>query len=624
MRAAQPGQVGGGLRRAEDLVDDIVFGKAYDQTVVFRLLTYLKDYKVLTALAVVSTLVFTLATLATPFLVGRAIDGPITQGKLWGWDISEPSLMLIFLAFAATGLVGWGSTYLRIICMVYVGQGVFFTLRTQMFNHLQKLSLSFYDRHQIGRIMSRMGGDIAALEEMFSSGATEIAVALLTMVGVATILFLMNVRLAFIALSIMPVLIVILFVWQKYARSAFMKVRQAASIVNAELQQSISGARVIQSLSREEESFKGFDTVNEANMGANLQAVRYSAGIFPVATILMNIARALVVVFGGSQVLTGDLLLGEFVTFLLYMQMFFEPIIRLTMQYTQLQRAMAGGQRIFEVLDTKPEIVDAADAIELPEVKGEITFDHVHHEYVPGLEILHDINLKVAAGETVALVGATGAGKSTMVNLVDRFYEIAKGTLSIDGYDIRSVTQESLRRQIAIVLQDPFIFSGTVRENVLYGRADATEEEMIEAATAVGAHDFIQRLENGYDTELQQAGSNLSLGQRQLISFSRAILANPRILILDEATSTVDTQTEITIQRALRRLLQGRTSLVIAHRLSTIRDADRVVVLSDGRIVEVGTHQELLDKNGVYHNLYAMNYTSHGDFDLPSSGSLAN
>ena len=613
MRTAQPGQVGGGLRRAEDLVDDVIFGKVYDQTVVFRLLKYLKDYKFLSSLAVAATILFTLTTLVTPFLVGRAIDGPIAQGKLWGWDVSDPSLFLIFLAFVASGLIGWGSTALRTICLVYVGQGVFFTMRTQMFDHLQKLSLSFYDRHQVGRIMSRVGGDIGALQEVFSHGAVEVVVALLTMVGVATILFLTNARLTLIALSVMPVLITVMLVWQRYARSAFMKVRQAASIVNAELQESISGARVIQSLGREDESFKGFDTVNEANMGANLRAVRYSAGIFPVASELMGIARALVIIFGGTQVLTGELLLGEFITFILYMGLFFGPIINITMQYTQLQRAMAGGQRVFEVLDTKPEIVDAADAIELPEVKGEITFDHVHHEYVPGLEVLHDINLKVAAGETVALVGATGAGKSTLVNLVGRFYEIAKGTLSIDGYDIRSVTQESLRLQIGMVLQDPFIFAGTVRENVLYGRADATEAEMIEAATAVGAHDFIIRLENGYDTETQQAGSNLSLGQRQLISFSRAILANPRILILDEATSNVDTQTEVTIQRALSLLLKGRTSLVIAHRLSTIRDADRVVVLDDGRIVEMGTHQELLDEGGVYHNLYAMSYTSHGE-----------
>jgi len=293
------------------------------------------------------------------------------------------------------------------------------------------------------------------------------------------------------------------------------------------------------------------------------------------------------------------------------------------MQYTQLQRAMAGGQRIFEVLDAKPEIVDAPDAIKLPQVKGEIQFDHVHHEYVEGLEVLHDISFQVRPGETIAFVGATGAGKSTVVSLVGRFYEISKGTINIDGLSIRDVTQESLRRQIGIVLQEAFLFSGTVRENILYGRAGATEEEMLEAAKAVGADDFIRRLENGYDTELQERGSNLSVGQRQLVSFARAVLADPRILILDEATANVDTQTEVVIQNALRRLLQGRTSLVIAHRLSTIHDADRVIVLDEGKLAEEGNHQELMEKGGIYRNLYTMSY-AYDDTNPPSSEARAN
>jgi ATP-binding cassette subfamily B protein len=282
------------------------------------------------------------------------------------------------------------------------------------------------------------------------------------------------------------------------------------------------------------------------------------------------------------------------------------------MQYTQLQRAMAGGQRIFEVLDTKPEIVDSADAVELTAVKGEIDFDHVSFEYIPGLEVLHDISIRVRAGETVALVGATGAGKSTMVSLVGRFYEVTSGTLSIDGFDITKTTQESLRRQIGVVLQEPFLFSATVRENIRYGRGDATDEEVIEAARVVGADKFIQRLENGYDTELHERGSNLSVGQRQLISFARAVLSDPHILILDEATANVDTQAEVVIQKALHRLLEGRTSFVIAHRLSTIHDADRVVVLDDGRIAETGTHKDLLAKGGIYHKLYTMSYAQAG------------
>jgi ABC-type multidrug transport system fused ATPase/permease subunit len=324
----------------------------------------------------------------------------------------------------------------------------------------------------------------------------------------------------------------------------------------------------------------------------------------------MGVGITLVIIFGGMQALNGELSVGALVAFILYVQRFFDPIRRLTMLYAQLQRAMAGGQRIFEVLDAEAEIVDSDDAVELPPIEGDIVFDHVSFEYVPGLEVLHDINLHIIPGETIALVGATGAGKSTMASLVARFYDIENGTLSIDGYDIRKVTQESLRQQIGIVLQEPFLFSGTIRENIMFGRLDATEEELIEAASAVGAHQFIQHLEKGYDTELQERGSNLSVGQRQLISFARAVLANPRILILDEATANIDTQTELLIQKALGHLLKGRTSLVIAHRLSTIHDADRVVVFEQGKIAEIGHHQELLEKGGIYHSLYTMSYAA--------------
>ena len=601
-----------GLSRAGDLIDDIAYGKAYDHTVVTRLVKYLKDYKGRFAIALISMIVYTLTLLAMPQLVGIAIDD-LTATR----DLSRLTIWLGF--FIGNGLLNWGGQWLQILFMAYIGQGVLVTLRTQMFDHLQKLSLSFYDRHEVGRLMSRVQNDVTALQDVVSSGVLDISADLLSLVGIVVMLFISNAQLALITLTVIPVMVFVMAMWQRYARNAFMRVRMAISAVNAGLQENISGARVIQSLSREDLNLQRFDDMNTANFDANVQAGRLTAGIQPATEILMGAGIMLVVIFGGMQVLNNTLTVGALVAFVLYVQRFFDPIRRLTLQYAQLQRAMAGGQRIFEVLDTEPEIVDAPDATDLPTIKGEIIFDHVSFEYIPDLEVLHDINLHVHPGETIALVGATGAGKSTLVSLVARFYEITKGKLTIDGHDVRNVTQSSLRRQIGIVLQEPFLFSGTVRENILYGRSDASEEEVVQAARAVGADDFIQRLDEGYDTVLQERGSNLSVGQRQLVSFARAVLADPRILILDEATANVDTQTEMMIQDALGQLLKGRTSLVIAHRLSTIHDADKVIVLDNGSIVETGTHQELMAKEGTYYHLYTMSYAV-GDSEPSGDG----
>jgi ABC-type multidrug transport system fused ATPase/permease subunit len=612
----QGGPMRPGLSRAGDLIDDVTYGKAYDHTVVTRLVKYLKDYKGRFAIAMISMIVYTLTLLAMPQLVGMAIDD-LTATR----DLGRLTIWLGF--FIGNGLLNWGGQWLQILFMAYIGQGVLLTLRTQMFNHLQKLSLSFYDRHEVGRLMSRVQNDITALQEVVSSGVLDITADLLSLAGIIIMLFISNAQLALITLTVIPVMVVVMVIWQRYARNAFMRVRMAISAVNAGLQENISGARVIQSLSREDLNLQRFDDMNTANLDANIQAGRLTAGIQPATEILMGAGIMLVVIFGGMQVLNNTLTVGALVAFVLYVQRFFDPIRRLTLQYAELQRAMAGGQRIFEVLDTEPEIVDAPDATELPTIEGEIIFDHVSFEYIPDLEVLHDINLHVHPGETVALVGATGAGKSTLVSLVARFYEVTKGKLTIDGHDIRNVTQSSLRRQIGVVLQEPFLFSGTVRENILYGRSDASEEELVQAARAVGADDFIQRLDDGYDTVLHERGSNLSVGQRQLVSFARAVLADPRILILDEATANVDTQTEIMIQDALRQLLKGRTSLVIAHRLSTIHDANNVIVLDNGEIVETGTHQELMAKEGTYYHLYTMSYAV-SDSELSGDGESPN
>ena len=615
-----PGGPLGGLIHSGALSDEIVFGKVYDQTVIARFLPYLKNYKLSAFLAFTSMVISTLAGLYTPLLISDAIniikssdvtqvDG-LTRYFMHFFNVqgNYSILAFIFIIFVADALIAWGAQYVQQYSMATIGYGIILRIRRQMFEHLQKLSLSFYDRNEVGRIMSRILNDVGALENLLSNGLLLVFADFLTLIGIVIILLYMNVGLALLTMTVIPILAVVMLLWQKYSRTAFLRVRTAISIVNANLQENISGARVIQSLSREDVNLRRFDNMNDANFGANISATLLAGGLQPIVELLMGAAIALVIIYGGAKAIAGTLEVGFLVGFILYTQRFFDPIRDLSVWYTELQRAMAGGQRIFEVIDSKIEVVDAPDAIELPTIKGDINYDHVSFQYIEGTEVIHDVTLHINPGETIAFVGTTGAGKSTMVALVDRFYEVTKGSLTIDGYDVRKVTQESLRRQVGVVLQEPFLFSDTIRENITYGREFATEEKMIEAAKAVGAHDFIMRLEKGYDTMLQERGSNLSQGQRQLISFARAVLSDPRILILDEATANIDTQTEVIIQQALKKLLKGRTSLVIAHRLSTIHDANLVVVMEHGKIVEQGNHKELIEKKGVYYHLYTMSY----------------
>jgi ABC-type multidrug transport system fused ATPase/permease subunit len=586
----------GGGHGGHGIDDEETLGKVYDSRVIGRLPKYLAPVKGWLSLGAFGMLVRTLATLAAPYLVSIASDD-IISGNMRGLGIAV-------ILFVVVALLTWGGQYLEMVYLALAGQKIIFRLRTDMFDHLQRLSLSFFDTHQVGKLMSRVQNDVSQIQELVTEGILTLITSFLTLVGIAIIMFILNPRLALITLAVIPVMVLLTWVWQKYARKAFLQVRRAIATVNSQLQEDMAGVRVIQSLSREEENMEQFDEVNRAHYDANVTAVRLEALIMPMVQISTGVSYAIVIIFGGLQVVDGLMSVGVLMGFLLYVQRFFEPVLELSMQYTELQRAMASGARIFEMLDVEPEIEDSKEAVELPPVEGEIAFNDMSFEYEEGKEILHNISLIVKPGENVAIVGQTGSGKSSLVSLTARFYEVTKGSVTVDGHDVRSVTQKSLRRQIGIVPQDPILFSGTIEENIKFGHLDATHEQVIEISKLVGAHGFIDRLEKNYETMVGQRGVNLSAGQRQLICMARAVLADPRILILDEATSNVDTNTERIMQRALKKLTKGRTTLTIAHRLSTVTGADRIIVLEKGNIIEQGTHKELLAKGGLYNKMY--------------------
>jgi len=601
-----PGQ----LQSAFDSDEEDSLGKIYDWGVIRRLPRYLALVKAWMALGATGMVIRTVASLASPYLVAIGISRFIQTGNLSGLNI-------IVIVFVGAALLAWGGQYLETRYLYFAGDAILRSLRTEMFDHLQKLSLRFFDHNKVGKIMSRVQNDVQQLQQLITEGFLTIITSVLTLAGIAVVMIIMNAKLALLTLAVVPVLGILIFVWQKYARRAFIKVRQAIAVVNAQLQEGISGVRVTQSLSREKTNFAQFDSINREHLNANVDASRLTSFMMPIVEIMNAIAFSLVLVVGGYQVLAGETDVGVLIGFLLYIQRFFAPVLELTMQYTELQRAMASGVRIFELLDVEPEIKDSPEAIELPQVRGEVEFQNVSFGYQPGVEVLRNINFKVTPGETVAIVGQTGAGKSSLVNLLARFYEVEKGKIAVDSYDINSITQQSLRRQMGMVPQDPFLFSGSIEDNIRYGNTSASREEVIEAAKAVGADDFITHLEHGYDTPVGERGHNLSAGQRQFICLARAILNNPPILILDEATSNVDTNAERLMQESLRRLTKGRTCLIIAHRLSTVTNADRIIVLESGKIAETGSHQQLMDKQGLYYRMFQT--LSTPDLELQSA-----
>ena len=591
-----------GLRapNEDNLTDDGVVGSVYDHKVVMRLLKYLRPYKFDVAVAVASVIVYTAGNVGIPLVLLLAIKFFVNEGNATG-------LHFIALGFLGVVLLHFGANHLQFVYMPKISQSILFVLRTQMFNHLQRLSLSFYHRTPVGRIMSRNTSDVIQLQETFELLVQSLA-DILSLVGIITVMLFIEWRLALVSMSVIPVLFFLLGYWQRFARRSFMRIRRAIAMVNGEYNQNITGVRVVESLNRQDVNLAQFKELNYEHLDANLQASRFSGGLNPLVGLLTGFAIGVVVVMGGNMVLDGDLGWEVMVVFTMWIQRFFEPILHLTMQYSQLQRAMASGVRIFEVIDLRPEVKDAPDAVDMPPIQGKIRYEGVWFHYVAGVPVLTDVNLAVDAGETIALVGTTGAGKTTLVTLLSRFADVAKGRITVDGLDINKVTRKSLVSQVSMVLQEPYLFSDTVKENITFSNENASDEAVIAAAKAVGAHDFIMALENGYDTRLAERGTNLSVGQRQLISFARAIVGNPRILVLDEATANIDTHTEILIQQALKRVLEGRTSIVIAHRLSTIRDADRIVVLDNGQVVEEGKHHDLIVRKGAYARLHAINY----------------
>jgi ATP-binding cassette subfamily B protein len=556
-----------------------------------------RPYKTRTLLSVVSLLLATATALAPPFLSKYALDEGILAHN-------TTKLVLIVIAFVLAGLLNWGMSYAQTYLTGWVGERILADLRNRLFNHLQHLSLGFFERNRAGVIISRLTNDVEAIDQLVTDGVTSLVQNSLMLLGTAILLFVLDWRLALATLIVIPFMSIGTVIFRKRSARAYASVRERLGLVTATLAEDIAGMRIVQAFTREQTNIKNFREVSEDYRDSNMETVILNGLYFPYVDLLSSIALAIVLGYGGHLYFQGAVTLGTLFAFMLYVQNFFDPVQQLSQLYGTFLSATAALDKIVDVLDEHPEVVDKPDPIELPRVEGRVRFEDVHFSYGKGPEVLHGLDLEVPAGTTVALVGHTGAGKSTIAKLLARFYDPQEGRLTIDGYDLRDVSQASLRRQLGIVPQEGFLFAGTVSDNIAFGRPDAAPEEIVRAAETIGAHDFIVRLEDGYDTELQERGTRLSLGQRQLVALARALLADPRILILDEATSSVDIGTERKIERALRTLLSGRTAFVIAHRLSTIRDADLIVVLEHGRIVEQGTHDELLRRQGLYMSLY--------------------
>jgi ATP-binding cassette subfamily B protein/subfamily B ATP-binding cassette protein MsbA len=608
-------------KRSQAVTLDEIFGTeqadkrfgSFDRRLFRRLMGYVKPYRRKLYVAIVLMAISNAAMVAVPNLVGVAID-VIGGGIAPGGDVAAATRTLAFvlIGIGAATIIELFTNRARLYILAEMGTRVIVDIRVGLFRHLQSLSIRFYDNYKVGRLISRIMGDVSVLQDFVTWSIVGTARSLFTLLFIVVSLYWRNATLATLVLLVLPVMAILTRMWSARAREAWREIRRRIAIINGYLNETVTGVRVIKSFARESVNEETFDWLNRRHLEATLYAAKLAAFFFPTVDALGTCAVAIVVLYA-ALAKDNTLTPGDLTAFVLLVERFFEPIRELSRRYNQLLATMAASERIFELLDLEPEIKDAPDAYEMPPIEGHVEFDDVWFGYDPEKPVLKGISLDVPAGTTVALVGETGAGKSSMINLVGRFYDIQSGQIRIDGHDISKVTKASLRDQMGVVLQETFLFSGSIADNIRYGRLDASDEEVVEAARTVGAHDFIVALPEGYDTQVGERGVNLSVGQRQLIAFARALLADPRILILDEATSSVDTETEMAIQHAIERLLADRTSIVIAHRLSTVVNADQIAVVDDGRIVERGTHEELIEARGAYFKLYTMQWASMTD-----------
>ena len=582
------------IRQDEDIND------ISNKDLIIRLFSYLKPYKLKVFFILILLIYVMICGLLNPYLMKIAIDKYISVKNLQGLIfIAIIMFLLNFLSMLAS------KTSIRM--MSRVTNKVLLKIRQQLYEHIQKLSFSFFDNRPVGKVLARVIGDVNSLQELFSTSLTSFIPEILTLICVTFIMFYMNFKLALASIVVLPFLSIALFSVETIARIRWQNYRRKRSNLNAYTHEDFSGIRVIKGFAEEEKTSRNFLLFTKDMMNSFVKAVRLNDSFWPIVTLSSGIGTVLVFGYGISLIKSGSITIGTMVAFISYISMFWRPIINISNFYNTLITNFAAGERIFEILDIKPDIIDIKNDI-MPKIKGTVEFKNLTFSYNNDTTILNNLNFKIIPGETVALVGPTGSGKTTIVNLISRFYDATKGDVLIDGKSVKNFTIESLRSQMGIMLQDTFLFSSTIRENIRYGKLDATDEEVIAAAKSANAHSFIINLEKGYDTEVNERGSRLSVGQRQLISFARALLANPRILILDEATSNIDTYTEKLVQEGIQKLLIGRTSFVIAHRLSTIRNADKIMVIDNGNIAEAGTHRELMKLKGLYYDLFMSQY----------------